>query len=131
MFLFSRELWIYIVLSLLFIIIGVSVTIDAANRNLIIITSWIISMVSLVFIAYNASLRYSCLGLWLYVLLLVVGTVWLVDVANANIFVFIASIIMIICGIVLIDLGEHINLITALLYMIIWSAFAIYTTMRC
>ena len=135
----DRIFWIYVIITLFFIIIGVGLIISSNDANLISINIlWLISMLALMISAYyiycDNENYFKIFVIIIFISLLVISVLWTGELwnKNDNQLLLIFSILIIIGGFILFVLkpqSDDINTISywsSLIYVTIWLCLILY-----
>ena len=133
----DRIFWIYVIISLFFIIIGLGLIINSNNKDTIAISIlWLIAVLALMLNAYyNYAVNEGYFKLFVIVLfisLLIVSVLWAGELWNKsnNQLLIIFSILALLGGFILlnfnIDNFNSINFWTSLIYLVIWLCLILY-----
>lgn len=133
----DRIFWIYVIISLFFIIIGLGLIINSKNKDTIAISIlWLIAVLALMLNAYyNYAVNEGYFKLFVIVLfisLLIVSVLWAGELWNKsnNQLLIIFSILSLLGGFILlnfnIDNFNSINFWTSLIYLVIWLCLILY-----
>jgi hypothetical protein len=143
----DRVFWIYFIITLFFIIIGLGLIIASSNPSVIAISVfWLISSLFLMILTYYAHLTYqSQWTMWifvniLFIILIILATSWAGELGNseAGPWRSISGILIILGGIILYILNNDIrnttiNAVsywTAIGYLLIWFGLTLYVTIH-
>ena len=135
----DRIFWIYVIITLFFIILGVGLIISSNDPNLISINIlWLISMLALMINAYyiyNDNDNYfKIFIIIIFISLLIISVLWTGELwnKNDNQLLIIFSVLILLGGLILFALrieGNDINTIsywTSLIFVTIWLCLILY-----
>ena len=135
----DRIFWIYVIITLFFIILGVGLIISSNDQNLISINIlWLISMLALMINAYyiynNNDNYFKIFIIIIFISLLIISLLWTGELwnKNDNQLLIIFSVLILLGGFILFGLrteGSDINTIsywTSLIFVTIWLCLILY-----
>lgn len=141
----DRIFWIYFIVVLFFLIIGSGLIVSSNDDNLISITIlWIISNLALLIIVYHAHEYYSQQNTYwifinvLFILLLVLSTIWAGELGNNNAGPLraMSGILVLLGGLILYSLSNNeyesytIPYWISIVYLLLWFGFTLYVTLN-
>ena len=132
----DRIFWIYFIITLFFIILGISLMIGSSDPQIIVISIlWILSCVLIMLVIYHLSYLQSWMWLFIngiFLALLIVSTLWTTELNNSSSDQFhtISGIFIILGALILTSMINDyiVPFWFALGYIIIWLGLTIYIT---
>lgn len=156
----DRLFWIYLIIAIFFIIIGISSLIMSEDKHvLLIILIWILSNIALLITIYHISLNWYpenkgcscfkgnkyvfCLIYFIFVSLLILGILWASkfhDINGGGNWRSLSGIFIIMGGLALLSLSSHCNVSgftgfiipfwSCVCFLVIWVGLTIYTLLQ-
>ncbi len=131
----DRIFWIYVIITLFFIIIGVGLIVSSKDTNLIAINIlWLISMLALMISAYyiyNENQSYlKFFIIIIFISLLIISVLWTGELwnKNDNQLLLIFTMLILLGGIILFNLRSNTNDVNTISY---WSSLIFITIWLC
>lgn len=133
----DRIFWIYVIISIFFIIIGLGLIINSGNKDTIAISIlWLVAVLALMLNTYyNHAVNDGYFKLFvivLFIILLIISVLWAGELWNKsdNQLLIIFSILALLGGFILLNFNiEEVNSIdfwSALIYLLIWLCLILY-----
>lgn len=126
----SRIFWLYFIITAFFVIIGLKTLITSVDVNMVyIMILWIFNQIILTIVIYNASFNFDNFIIKiLFVLLLVLSTVWASEFNNPShdICIMLSIFILIISLLLFRICCDTFSFCLIVVYLITWFIFTLY-----
>lgn len=125
----TRIFWIYLIITLFFVIIGLF-SMLSSNLPITIITIWFFSTIISMMLIYRSPLSKISTSIF-FIILIVLSTFWAIE-STTGVWRAMSSIIILMCAIYIcaLSLNDVVSYWLCLIYCILWLILTFYSTLN-